>query len=563
MSMTPADTQSRQDFLRLIEDAFERSNTEFARAYYLFATARLSETYNSGEIYARYPQLTDEKTFHEIKALYDQNPDDEQITRLFTSVLDFYIGNRLSAESDEILNLKNTLKVDTRGLDIRKEDGMEIAELLYEDVSEWLKKIESKPVRQELYDRMAKAYTDNLAPKVIGMFHAKNTLLAELGYPDIIGFYSRTSGHDLPRLGDQGKALVEGTDHLYGPRIAEWYKKRTGADFSEATRADISYVFHGKSPEMAAIDGNFPESNLVPLAMRTFDGLGLDFSRVARIVDFKSREEYDREVVERGPNVDGFPEGAVLLDIAKREGKRSRAFVYPSLVAREIYLSVKPEGGLDDYSAFFHESGHALHFAYESPGLGYAMALMGNNTVTETYAYTFQNLFLNRHWLRHMAGLSAEEALNVVRRGALNDLYMLRRYSSKMRFELALYEGDASKGISLEGKDKVYADLLTRGTGFRYDAEGWSRDVDAGFYVADYFTAWTLEAMLREYLCKHFGSSDVQGEDWYANPKAGEFLRTLWKEGNLSQKDLASRLGSNDPNDIDPLLRLMAYNLGD
>ena len=44
---------------------------------------------------------------------------------------------------------------------------------------------------------------------------------------------------------------------------------------------------------------------------------------------------------------------------------------------------MKPEGGLDDYSAFFHESGHAQHFAYEDPKLSFAKALMGNNTVTE------------------------------------------------------------------------------------------------------------------------------------------------------------------------------------
>jgi hypothetical protein len=217
---------------------------------------------------------------------------------------------------------------------------------------------------------------------------------------------------------------------------------------------------------------------------------------------------------------------------------------------------VKPEGGLDDFSAFFHESGHALHFANESPSLSYAMALMGNNTVTEAYAYLFQNLFLNRHWLVNMAGLTPEQASRVVRRGALNDLYMLRRYGSKMQFELKLFDG-----AGLEGKDRIYADLLTHGTGFRYDAEGWARDVDAGFYVADYFTAWALEAQLRDVLACRFGKDAPHGEDWYLNPKAGEFLQSLWQDGNLTQADLSARLEFNDPTNVGPLMHWMTYNL--
>jgi oligoendopeptidase F len=236
--------------------------------------------------------------------------------------------------------------------------------------------------------------------------------------------------------------------------------------------------------------------------------------------------------------------------------------VYPAAVPAEIYLSVKPEGGLDDYSAFFHESGHAQHFAYESPKLSFALALMGNNTTTETYAYLFQNVFLNRHWLMQMAGLSAAEAEIAVQRRALEDLYMLRRYASKMQFELSLFENVNEPGYKLDEKGEIYEKLLTRGCGFRYDPEGWTRDVDAGFYVADYFTAWSLEAQLREYLCTHFGKPELNGEDWYQNPKAGEFLKTLWADGNIAQHDLSKRLGYNDPTDVGPLLRLMQQNLG-
>lgn len=561
---TPIAQQTDQAFLEGLEQAFADSNKDFARAYYLFATAKLSETYNSQEIYARYPVLTEEATFQRLKALYDRNPDHEETKRLFTSVLGTYIGSQLAEESDAFQNLKNQLKVNVADLGLKNGQGEVITELLYEDVPEWLKKIEEKPLRQELYDRMARAYTETLSGRFIALFEKENRMLADLGYRDVIGFYARMSGHDLYKLGENGRRLVSETQALYTERMSELYQKRTGLDFAtEATRADISYTLHGKSPEMAEIDKRFPQSSLVPLARKTFDGMGLDFSGLSVLADYASLAQYDQEVVEktRRSEQGGTPLRRILLDIAHREGKRSRAYVYPAAVPAEIYLSVKPEGGLDDYSAFFHESGHAQHFAYERPELSFAMALMGNNTTTETYAYLFQNLFMNKHWLQHMAGLSAEEVSLAVRRRALEDLYMMRRYGSKMQFELKLFEGVNDAGYSLDEKPGIYADLLTRGCGFRYDGEGWTRDVDAGFYVADYFTAWSLEAQLREYLCTHYGDADPDGEDWYRNPQAGAFLKSLWADGNIPQGELSARLGYHDPTDVGPLLRLMHRNL--
>lgn len=543
-------------FIQEVEQAFAHSNIDFARAYYLFATAKLSDTYNSQEIYTRYPVLNDEKTFRHLKSLYDQNPNDEETTRLFTSTLGTYMGNQLAALSDELQNKKNQLKIDVSGLGLQNEKGEDLQELLYEDVPEWLKKLESKKTRQALYDRMSEGYNQSIKPLFIDLFHKEVQLFNDLGYPDLIAFYTQTSGHHLMGLGQKGKYLVEESEDLYHRLMSEHYTNRTGEDFSNATRADISYVLNGKSPDMEAINQRFKKDNLYPLAEKTFDALGLNYSEITRSVDYKTMEEYTRDVVEYKPGNNGGFQGRILLDMTKREGKRARAFVYPAQVPSEIYLSVKPEGGLDDFSTFFHESGHALHFAYENPGLSFAMALMGNNTVTESYAYLMQNLFLNHHWLVNMSGLSPQEAADVVRRVALNDLYMLRRYSSKMQFELKLFDG-----TGIEGKDAIYADLLTRGTGFLYDKEGWSRDVDAGFYVADYFTAWALEAQLRDYLSRHFGTSENDGEDWYLNPKAGAFLKSVWHDGNLTQKDLSGRLGFNDPTNVDPLLRFMKQNL--
>ena len=541
---------AEQSFVDTVNEQFAQANLDFARSYYLFASARLEKAYNSSAIYQKYPLLHDEATFRQLKTLFDRCPEDEAIKRLFVDTLGTYIGNQLSEASDELTNLKNNLSIDVSGLELTDKKGNPLTSVLYEDTPELFKTTPNKVTRSALYDRVNEAYNTTISPKFLALFERENKLMAELGYSDIVAFYAQSSGHPLIELGQQAKTLVEQTESWYRPAMGALYQAKVGQPFETAKRSDISYVLHGKTKQMAEIDALFTQDRLVPLAQKTFDTLGLDYSHLSSTIDCATRSDYDALV--NDPN----RTSRILLDVANREGKRSRAYVYPAQVPHEVYLSVKPEGGLDDFSAFFHESGHALHFANVREGLSYALALMGNNTTTESYAYLMQNLFLNRYWLVKFAGLTPQQANELVERLALADLYMLRRYASKLQFELHLYSTDAMDTVAPR-----YETLLTQGTGFFYDGPSWTRDVDAGFYVADYFTAWTLEAQLREVLQTRFGSAAWDGEDWVTNPKAGEFLQSLWVDGNIAQHDLSTRLGYGNPADVGPLLRLMKQNL--
>ena len=48
---------------------------------------------------------------------------------------------------------------------------------------------------------------------------------------------------------------------------------------------------------------------------------------------------------------------------------------------------------------------------------------------------------------------------------------------------------------------------------------------DGGFYTAQYFRAWCIEAQLKKVLKSKYG------EAWFQNPQAGEFMRELWSKG--------------------------------
>jgi len=361
------------------------------------------------------------------------------------------------------------------------------------------------------------------------------------------------SGHNLRHLADTATQIINQTEDVYNKNMGEYFQKRTGKDFSEADRSDVAFVISGPDPAMKEIDSFFPEENLVPLAEKTFNGIGLNYSSMAKKVDYKSLDEYKQDVIENKDT----ETPRLLLDITKRPGKDSRAYMSPVKVPSEVYLSVKPEGGLDDYEAFMHENGHSMHFIHSNPKNSFSQNLLGNNAVTESYAYLFEKMLMNKHWLKNMAGLTDKQAKQVVKKQALSDLYMVRRYSGKMKFETELFDQKADKdgNINMDKAGDLYSKTLTKSTGFKFPADKWVDDIDPGFYVADYFTAWTLEAQLKNHLEKNFGTKENKGEDWYKNPKAGEFLKGLWSEGNPGPKEIAKKIGSNDPNDPTELIK--------
>jgi len=523
------------------------------REYYLFASAKLLDTFDSTSIYKKYPDLQTDETFNDIKNVYDKHPKEERTKRVFQNLLDAHIGGKLSEDSDKISNDEEKIVLDVSDLGLKDDDDKPVNEINYKDVSGWLQNTESNDTRKELSKKQNAAFNETLKEQKVEHFNKNTELMTKLGYPQQVDFYSNMSGHNLRHLSNIGSQIIDKTEDVYNKNMGEYFKTRTGKDFSEADRSDVAFVISGPDPAMKEIDSFFPEENLVPLAAKTFDGLGIEFSKMSKKVDYKSLDEYKKDAIENSDT----ETPRLLLDIAKRPGKDSRAYMTPVKIPSEIYLSVKPEGGLDDYEAFMHESGHSMHFAHSNPKNSFAQNILGNNTVTETYAYLFEKMLMNKHWLKNMAGLTDKQAKQVVKRQALSDLYMVRRYSGKMQFETNLYDQKANKEgkIDTTKAGELYSKTLTKSTGFKFPANKWVDDIDAGFYVADYFTAWTLEAQLKNHLEKNYGTKKNKGEDWYLNPKAGEFLKELWSEGNPGPKEIAKKIGSNDPNDPKELIK--------
>lgn len=282
------------------------------------------------------------------------------------------------------------------------------------------------------------------------------------------------------------KASMERLRPLYIDVMTKWAKKKLDRPFENISKAHVSFLMKG-----GQFDKYFPVGGMVDRLKESLLKMDIDF------------RDY--------PNI--------LIDLEERAKKNPRACCYGAKVPQEIHLILKPFGGLTDYDTFLHEGGHALHYGSVDEQLSYPLReLSRDHSLTETYAFLLQNLTLEPQWLTSM-GVPAEVAQQIRYEKVISDLYMYTRYTAKFVSELEFFgQKDITNG-------NIYADTLTKYTGFVYKPTSYLFDMDEGFYSADYLRAWLAEAQLSHFLKKDFGAN------WWENPESGHFLRSLWAKG--------------------------------
>ncbi|MBM3266800.1 MAG: hypothetical protein FJZ01_04045 [Candidatus Sericytochromatia bacterium] len=343
----------------------------------------------------------------------------------------------------------------------------------------------------------------------------RKIITEDLGYPSYTDFYRIQRGIDFADLATRMQIFLDRTNDLYRRVMDDWTRAGLGRGIDECARHDINFLLRARE-----FDHAFPESGLIPTLEATVADLDLTLRHI-------------------------------FLDLEKRPTKSPRAFCSPVRVPEEIYLVVSPKGGMDDYSALLHECGHSLHFAHASPDLPYEFRFLGDNSVTETFAFTLEHFHLEPGWLRRHTDLSEDEIARYRFHGLRQLLFMVRRYSAKLEYELELHDNRP-----LAGKDALYRQHLESVLLYRHFSEYWLFDTDEGYYTAQYLRAWTLAAQLRAYLRRR------HGPDYFLQPAAGRDLVDLWSLGQrLSADELATHLGY-DGLDVEPLVDEMIGVLG-
>ncbi|TLZ50756.1 MAG: hypothetical protein E6K18_06620 [Methanobacteriota archaeon] len=155
--------------------------------------------------------------------------------------------------------------------------------------------------------------------------------------------------------------------------------KPMGLTVETAEAHDINYLFRGKD-----FDSYFHKEEAVPVLRRTLKGLGFDLGRQTNI----------------------------RLDVAERPSKSPRAFCSALAVPDDIILVLMPHGGHDDFSTILHEAGHAEHFGNTAKKLPFEYRYLGDNSVTEGWAFVLEYITLDPAWLRAHVGLEDASAFH-------------------------------------------------------------------------------------------------------------------------------------------------------
>lgn len=370
------------------------------------------------------------------------------------------VGRETRAEVAELARLEATLEVE--GMPFRQAGVVQAGE--------------QDPGRRAEIEAARLAVTEaELNPLLLQVLERSHAIAGELGWGSFRAMCEELMGLDLEALRSQTQAFLAATDPAEaGPA----FEAELGVPWAKARRSDLPAFFRARS-----LDPLFPDDRLLDAYRATRDALGLTAP-------------------------------GVRLDAEARPRKSPRAFCAPVRIPEEVHLVIPRLGGREDYEALMHEAGHAEHFAHMEPGLPFEHRWLGDNSVTEGYAFLFQHLVRDPDWLR--ARLGVEDAEAVERHGRAERLLFLRRYCAKLDYELVLHSGG-----SLDAMPAAYSERLSAAAGLPWPEATWLSDVDPFFYAARYLRAWAREERLRAEL----------GAGWWDTPETGKRLVAMWKQG--------------------------------
>ncbi len=334
--------------------------------------------------------------------------------------------------------------------------------------------------RDEALDRFEPLYLDQ-----VRLWHR---VAGDLGYRDHYRRCLDPTWLPLDRLRRVMARLLAETEEVYH-RVLHRHLAGQGIPADQGTWADLVHLFR-----VVDHDAWFPAESLVAQMTGLMESMGLD--------------------IRAGGNVD--------FDLDDRPLKSPRPFCSVIEIPRRVVLVLRPVGGLSDYAAFLHELGHAMHFGHTAPDLAWEYRYLGDNSITEGFAFLFDRLTVHPAWLRDVAGVPDPEPL--VELLALRELMMLRKYAAQLIYEQDLFEA-VGTAEDLSPWREEYARRLGAATGVRQPPANYLNGIDPLFYSARYLQGWLFEAALSEHLTHLFG------DHWFRDRGAGELLLSLYRRG--------------------------------
>jgi len=475
------------------------------------AQVGLKDKQESEKIIKKYEWLYSLETINLVRKNLDEAVNLESIKKLrllYYDLSESYLFRKLARESDEISNYFSNAKTK-----IDKED------ISFYDLRPAILK-SSNFEKREIFNEAEQEIIAHINDRELLSLEKEIAIIRkDMCLPDYKNFYENKKKIDYSFFDNLTNSLYLKVKEIYDKLIPEWTEEKLNKKYGNLKSCHMAYAL-----QLSEYSEYFPAGKLVSSFKNTLNNLGLDLELQKNI----------------------------HLDLEDRPRKTPRAFCSTPKIPDEIHLVIKANGGIYDYEAFFHEGGHAEHFAnvYENIPFEYRQ-LQPSYALTELYSYLFEDLIRNPDWLRKNLGLSEVVAKNISRDMHIAYLYMLMRYLAKFKYEYRLFSGE-----DLASAPVLYSETLDKFTGFKYDSRSCFYDLDSGFYSADYLRAWIGQAQMNDFLTKHYGDS------WFEKKEAGDFLKQLWGPGSkYDLEEVIEKNGIGDKFDCTSLVEKFKKNL--
>jgi hypothetical protein len=450
--------------------------------------AGLKDEMNTAAIFEKYGRIFESDVLASIKKMMSDSPDEE--SRKFRYLEHVLTSGHMEQEVKDLTDKKNTLE-SKLNVEVRGE------KIPYRLASVKMVNEDDRELRNDIY-RARNDAVDEINVILEKRMNKLHEISRSLGYDNYAHMFSTIKKMDIDWLDRELDVLISATDNIYREKLGGLLDG-IGVKLEDAEKHDISYILRAKT-----FDKHFKKENAVPTLKKTLIGMGIDLANQKNVV----------------------------LDDEERPKKSPRAFCAPLEVPDRVMLVVMPMGGPGDYDTLFHEAGHAEHYANVRRDEEMEYKYLGDNSVTESYAFLLQYLNINEAWLKNNIGLSHDILAEYQDFGYTKKLFFLRRYAAKLKYELELHR----KG--LEGMDDAYKRTLESVLGFKHPGNNYLVDLDDGIYTAQYLRAWLFEAQLRHDM------EDKHGHDWFLKKSAGDELKSLWAHGQeYDVRELAGQMG--------------------
>jgi len=110
----------------------------------------------------------------------------------------------------------------------------------------------------------------------------------------------------------------------------------------------------------------------------------------------------------------GFDVDAITIDLEDRPRKVPGASAWDIRIPNDVRICVKPVGNAKDFTAIYHEMGHALHFVSIDPSLPYFIRSGYSLGTAETFSFWLESLASNPAYLKEL-GVSERSSKELIR----------------------------------------------------------------------------------------------------------------------------------------------------